>query len=46
MLAAAGMAPELTALRVAWLHARPAVRNRFLVELMNAMVEAADVSRT
>jgi hypothetical protein len=45
ILAAAGMAPELTALRSAWQGARPAVRKRFLAELMAELVEAADVGR-
>lgn len=42
MLAAAGMLPELAALRSAWRAARPAVRKRFLSELMAEMVEACD----
>lgn len=45
MLAAAGMLPELAALRSAWRAARPAVRKRFLSELMAEMVEACDVGR-
>ena len=43
MMAAAGMMPELSALRCAWRGARPAVRKRFLSELMADLVEAGDV---
>jgi hypothetical protein len=45
MLAASDLAPELTALRDAWRVARPAVRKRFLAEVMAELVEAADVGR-
>ena len=43
MMAAAGMLPELSALRRAWRDARPTVRKRFLSELMADLVEAGDV---